>query len=277
MKKISLILIGILCLGLLLTGCGNQDNKAAGDKPGSPASEAKSEPKTEPIKITMAGYSAGGVASAIGEAIGEAVRKDHPGSIYNYEPGKGGGNEIKVNKGDTEIGLSSSVLVRPALEGKDPYTEPLKNITALAYIFSNEMLLISDKRSGINTLEDFKTKPVRIANNTKNSMMELGARAYLESIGSSYEEIEKRGGKVYFGNASQRAEMIRNRQIDMIVEASPTPTSRWIELATTVDLQLIPLGKAEVEKVKKDVGFPSFLPRPIHFMKKITTLILWII
>ncbi|MHB8763825.1 MAG: TAXI family TRAP transporter solute-binding subunit [Deferrisomatales bacterium] len=223
------------------------------------------------LKLTLAGYSAAGIASAMGQAVGAAVIKQNPGTVFNYEPGQGGANEIKVSRGDTELGLSSSILMGPALKGQEPFKEKLDNLRALSFLHTNDMMVVLDGRSGIQSIEDFKTKPVRIGVGSKHSFMEITARLYLEMNGITYEDIEKRGGKAYFmQKMATRVDQLRDRQLDAIVEPLPTPASILIDASSTIELRVPPVGKDIIAKAVNDYGFrPITIPKSAYpFLKE---------
>lgn len=249
---------GIFTLGLSLmilvslAGCGGNKTNSAEDAGSKPTSTAMS--KTGSLKLTLAGYSSGGASAAVGEAIGGAIGRSVPGTVFNYEPGQSGANEIKVSHGETQLGLSSSLLVDAATNGRDPYKERYTNLRALAFLHTSDMQFLIDKKSGLQSVEDFKVKPVRLATNTKNSFMELLVRESLKSYGITYEDIEKRGGKVYFTNINTALEQMRNRQLDTITMGTLTPTTLFIDVATTLDLGLLPMSKEAIEKTNQAIG-----------------------
>ena len=207
------------------------------------------------LKITLAGYSAGGVSNAMGQAVGAAIVKDNPGAVFSYEPGQGGANEIKVSRGETELGLSSSILMGPALNGEEPFKQKLPNLRALSFLHTNDMIMIIDGRSGLQSVEDLKTKQVRIGTHQKNSFMELGTRKFLAAYGITYEDIEKRGGKVFFGPFSRLIDQMRDRKIDAFVEPIPTPTSILIDASATIKLIVPPIAESIVKSEIEKFGF----------------------
>lgn len=210
----------------------------------------------EELRITLAGYSPAGIASAMGQAVGAAIVKEHPGTIFNYEPGQGGANEIKVSRGETELGLSSSILLRPALRGEEPFPQKLENLRALSFLHTNDMMVVLDARSGIQSVEEFKTKPVRIGVGSKNSFMELTSRRFLEMYGVTYDSIDKNGGKAYFmQKMATRVDQLRDRQLDAIVEPLPTPASILIDASATLELIVPKISQEVVDKAINEYGF----------------------
>lgn len=257
-KRLSVVILSTLIItSLILSGCGSPRATGKTDKPGpdnAPSDAKGADQASAGLRITLAGYSAGGSSSAIGEAIGGAINRNIPGTVFNYEPGQSGANEIKVSQGDTQLGLSSSLMVDAASKGNDPYKKEYKNLRAIAFLHTSDVQVIVDRRSGIRSIEDFKTKPVRISVDTKNSFMEIAVRAVLNAYGITYEDIEQRGGKVNFSSSTQALEQMRNRQLDARVNASPTPSSLFVDAATTMDLDSLPISEEVIEKVNKQIG-----------------------
>ena len=210
--------------------------------------------RVSPLKVTLAGYSPGGASAAVGQAIGKAILAEVPGSVFSYEPGMSGANEIKVSRGETTLGLSSSLLVRAAAAGTAPYATKYGNLRGIAFLHTSDVQFIFDKRSGIRSMRDLLTRPTRLATNTKNSFMELTVRAALQAAGTSYEDIERRGGKVFFTTMRAALEQMRNRQVNVIGMATLSPTALLIEASNTPDLGIFTLDDETIRKTNELVG-----------------------
>lgn len=226
----------------------------AGGPWGAAAFASAQQGKVGPLKVTLAGYSPGGASAAVGQAIGKAIVATVPGTVFSYEPGLSGANEIKVSRGETTIGLSSSILVRAAAAGEAPYREKYENLRAIAFLHTSDVQFIVDRRSGITSLSDVLSRPVRIATNTKNSFMEITVRAALQAMGASYEDIERRGGKVFFTTINAALDQMRNRQVDVIMMATLSPTTLFIDASTTLDLAIFALDDELIRRTNDLIG-----------------------
>lgn len=239
-KRVSLFLLtGLLTLGLLIRG---------------PIGAHAAGP--QPLKITMAGYSVGGASSVVGEAIGSAIKKAIPGSAFTYEPGQSGANEVVVATGKTEVGLSHVWTTRAAMEGKAFYKQAYPNLRVIAYLHDTQLIWLFRKDSGITAIEQIKEKhfPLVAGVNTKNSVMEMLPRNGLEAYGVSYEDAEKWGGKIHYLPTNPTFDLMRNKRANAFLGSITPPYKAINELATTVDLVLLPMTDAAIDHVIKAMG-----------------------
>ena len=230
----------------------------------------------KPMRVTMAGYSVGGSSSVAGEAIGEAIKRTAPGSAFAYEPGRSGANEVTVATGKTELGLSHVWTTKAAMNAKEFYKEKYPNLRVITYLHETAVCMLFRKDAGINSLEQLKEKKFGLIAgvNTKNSLMEVAARYTLEAYGSSYADIEKWGGKIHYLSSGPTFDLIRNKRAHAFASCITPPDSNINELATTIDLTILPLNDAVIQTVAEKMGggekyvheksdYPKFLTKDV--------------
>lgn len=209
-----------------------------------------------PVRITLAGGSAGGLWSVVGEGIGDVIKKDYPGSTFSYQPGQDGANIITVTTGQAEFGMVSAPAAKWAYEGKTPYRSKIEKIRTVAYLHSMPYHFVVSKDSGIDSIEQIVQKhmPLRVAVNTKGSPMEISNRYVLESYGTSYDQIEKDGGKIQFTSITSANGQIKDNKLDGSMSPLPLPAGSLIELAISKDIKLLPIRPQTVEFLKNQIG-----------------------
>jgi len=232
------VILAIVSVSFLIS-----DNAVGAEKPG-------------PLKITMAGYSVGGASAVVGEAIGQAIKRTVPGSAFTYEPGRSGANEVTVATGKTELGLSHVWTTNAAMTATEFYKEKYPNLRVITYLHETAVCMLFRKDAGITSLDQIKEKKFGLIAgvNTKNSLMETAARYTLEAYGVTYADVDKWGGKIHYLSSRPTFDLIRNKQAHAFASCITPPYGAINELATTVDLLILPLSNAAIENVADRMG-----------------------
>lgn len=261
-KKLFMLLSCLAMIVLLITGCasnsGGSSNssgaKTTGAQKEGQQKAASGEKGLAPIKVTLAGGSVGGSWSAIGEGIGETIRKVAPGSAFGYQPGQDGANAITVNTGQAEIGFLFSVMAKSAYEGMEPYKQKMSDLRVIGTLGPLTYQMIVTEKSGIKSYADLKTKPVTLAVNTKDSTMELVTRTVLQEHGITYQDIEKRGGKILYLPSGSALDMMKDGRVDGRTGITNAPEAKVSEAATTNKLVLVQPDPAAIERTIQKLG-----------------------
>lgn len=212
------------------------------------------------LVITLAGGSIGGAWAAIGEAIGECIRRQVPGTAFSYEPGQDGANAALVGRRKVELGLVHNALARLARLGAEPFREKYPELRSIALFYTDSAFqFVIAKRTGIASLGEIKLKryPLRIAVNTRGSLMELASRFALEAHGISYDDIEAWGGKVYYLPFGPAFELMKDGKLDAVSSTAQYPETHVVEASLTLDLELLPLSREAIEKCNSRLGTKS--------------------
>jgi len=212
--------------------------------------------KPRPLKVTMAGYSVGGASAVVGEAIGQALKRSIPGSAFTYEPGRSGANEVTVATGKTELGLSHVWTTKAAMHAGEFYKQKYPNLRVITYLHETAVCMLFRKDAGINSLEEIKSKKFGLIAgvNTKHSLMETSARYTLEAYGVTYADVEKWGGKIHYLSSRPTFDLIRNKKANAFASCITPPYGAINELATTVDLVMLPLSAEAISYVAEKMG-----------------------
>ena len=137
------------------------------------------------------------------------------------------------------------------LEGK----EPAKDLRTIAALFQEHIHLVALKKSNINSVKDLKGK--RVSLDEPGSGTYVDAKLILESNGLSTSDVKAEALK---GKAATDA--LRNGKVDAIFVVAGFPTGAIVELASAVDVKLVPIDGAGAKALTSKYGFFSQSPIP---------------
>jgi len=132
------------------------------------------------------------------------------------------------------------------MEGK----EPAKDLRTIAALFEEHIHLVALKNSNINSVKDLKGK--RVSLDEPGSGTYVDALLILEANGLSEKDIKSEALK---GNAATDA--LRNGKVDAIFVVAGYPTGAIVELASSVDIKLVPIDGPGAKKLTDKYGFFS--------------------
>ena len=130
------------------------------------------------------------------------------------------------------------------MEGK----EPAKELRTIAALFQEHIHLVALADSGINSVADLKGK--RVSLDEPGSGTRVDATLILEANGLGVDDVKAEALK---GNAASEA--LRNGKIDAFFVVAGYPTGAVVELASAVEIKLVPISGAGAEKLVDDHGF----------------------
>lgn len=213
-----------------------------------------------PSKITLAGGSVGGAWSAVGTAIGETLRKEYPGISFTYEPGREAGNLLLVAQGKVQLGIAHAQLARQAEAGVEPFPQPLRNVRAIAMIDPEAAVqILATAASGITSIDQIRERkmPVRVALNSKGTLMAVAGEAVFSVHGFSVKDIEAWGGRVSYVAYNNGLTMVKNGQVDLIINMLAFPSSQIVNAARDTEFRLVGLSPESAKKLNDQLGTES--------------------
>lgn len=137
------------------------------------------------------------------------------------------------------------------MEGK----EPAKDLRTIAALFQEHIHLVALKKSNINSVKDLKGK--RVSLDEPGSGTYVDAKLILESNSLSTSDVKAEALK---GKAATDA--LRNGKVDAIFVVAGFPTGAIVELASAVDIKLVPIDGAGAKALTSKYGFFSQSPIP---------------
>ena len=133
--------------------------------------------------------------------------------------------------------------------------EPAKDLRTIAALFQEHIHLVALKKSNINSVKDLKGK--RVSLDEPGSGTYVDAKLILESNGLSTHDVKAEALK---GKAATDA--LRNGKVDAIFVVAGFPTGAIVELASAVDIKLVPIDGAGAKALTSKYGFFSESPIP---------------
>lgn len=119
-----------------------------------------------------------------------------------------------------------------AYEGKSN-----SKLTACMRLWPNYVQLVTLRKSGIKTVADLKGKRVGVG--AANSGVELNARMIYEAYGMSYAD-----STVDYLSYGEAIDQMKNGQCDAAFVTSGLPNGAIMELATSYDMEIVPIDGA---------------------------------
>lgn len=219
--------------------------------------------------IKFAGGSAAGSWTPTTAKICELVNKNIPGVNASSTLGASYSNVAKVNEGKMHMAFTQSDALADCYHGLGKMKgKASKDVRFLGALHYGVHYIFVPKNSKIKEVAEIAKRPVRM------SVGPAGSGAYhlngvlLKLFGSSYEDLEARGGtahKVYFGVG---AKMMKDGQVDFIaansginsswvMDAATSPGIRFLELPPKERAQLLKLLPGSYKTVVPKDMFPG--------------------
>jgi TRAP transporter TAXI family solute receptor len=210
-----------------------------------------------PMKVTLAGGSVGGAWSVAGNAIGETLRREYPNTSFTYEPGREQSNILLVSQGRVQLGIAHAQLAGRALSGGEPFKQPVTNIRAIAVIDPlAAMQVFARQGSDFQSFEQVRRdkKPIRVALNQRGTMMALAGEELLAAKGIPAKDVEAWGGKVHYVAYNEGLEMMKNKQVDLIVNLLAFPSGQVASATREMPVQMVGLTPEVQGALQKSLG-----------------------
>ena len=215
----------------------------------------------KPITYTLDGATAGGYFKVVAEAVNGIIRETYPGSAPTYKPGSPAGGILNISRGQADfIFTGGAPEIAFALDGKAPFTEPLKGKFSFVMLLHNGLVVHSlmtkdwADRNGIHSFADIAAKKPHMrlhVNQLANLQSTLGMYVSLfDAYGIKEEEVTK-GSAIFRSNASGGFEALRDGKIDVFINGGFLPTAEVADIARGRSLMWI---AGEPDRIKAAAG-----------------------
>jgi TRAP transporter TAXI family solute receptor len=195
----------------------------------------------QPINYTVDGATATGYFKVVTEAINGIIREVYPGSSATYKPGSPAGGLLNLARGQSDFTFNGGPPeIAYALEGKAPFTEPLKGkfqfVMRLHQGLVVHSLMTKDwaDRNGIKSFADIAAKrpQMRLHVNQPANLQSTVSMymALFDAYGIKEEEVTK-GGTVFRSNSAGGFDNLRDGKIDVFINGGFLPTAEVIDVA----------------------------------------------
>ena len=225
------VTFGLLCMVALIVlttiGC---EKKESGEK---------SEHHLDRTKefVTVATGPTSGIYFPIGGAFAEAL-KSAGYNTSSQATGASAENISMISKGEAELAIAMQDSVMQAYKGFGAYEGKANpKLRACMRLWPNYVQLVTLRKSGIKTVADLKGKRVGVG--AANSGVELNARMIYEAYGLTYSD-----SKVDYLSYGEAIDQMKNGQCDAAFVTSGLPNGTIMELATSYDMEIVPIDGA---------------------------------
>jgi uncharacterized protein len=236
MKKWKLWMM-LLISSLIVGACSS--NSSSTDSSGS-----------EDLFVTIATGGTSGVYYPIGGAMASVFEEALGIDTSVQSTGASIENINLITNDLAELAITMSDAVQQAYEGSGAFEgeTPNENLRGLISLYPNYVQIVTTKDSGIETVYDLKGKRVGVG--APNSGVELNARIILDAYGLTYDDME-----VDYLSYKESIDQMKNGMIDAAFVTSGIPNSTVIDLATSHDVEIIPIEGKELEKLTSEYSF----------------------
>lgn len=216
--------------------------------------------------LVLCGASPGGLWSLLGAGIDAAMKAADPSSTVTYQTSGGGfANVVQLDQKKCDLAIIHDAEAIAAISGAEPFKAPVKSMRTVAVLYTwapFQLIMNKDyaEENGIKTVEDIAAKklPIRILLNKRGNVVSTIAESILAAAGASVKEIEAWGGSVIFAASKEQGEMMQDRRADALFNSLFVNHGSIQQLASSIDLALIPVSDETAEPVMKEWSIGKF-------------------
>ncbi|MBK6393512.1 MAG: TAXI family TRAP transporter solute-binding subunit [Betaproteobacteria bacterium] len=143
------------------------------------------------------------------------------------------------------------------MAGGEPFKQPVTNIRAIAVIDPlAAMQVFARQGSDFQSFEQVRRdkKPIRVALNQRGTMMALAGEELLAAKGIPAKDVEAWGGKVHYVAYNEGLEMMKNKQVDLIVNLLAFPSGQVASATREMPVQMVGLTPEVQGALQKSLG-----------------------
>ena len=236
LKKTTLACVVLLLM--LVAGCDD-------DRKQSPT------PTTQTF-INIATGGAQGTYQPLGMALADILNKEIPGINASAQMTSASVINIDLlSKKKVEIAFTQSDIAYYAFYGIEMFDKnKISNIKGLISLYPETLQIITNRASGIKTIDDIKGK--RVAVGAAGSGTEANARKILNLYGISFKDID-----VQYLSFNDSSSGLKNQTTDVVFATAGYPTLFIEELLTKSDVVLLPIEEEKLDILVEKYPFYS--------------------
>ncbi|MDY6029656.1 MAG: TAXI family TRAP transporter solute-binding subunit [Acidaminococcaceae bacterium] len=237
MKKLLAFLVGIFVISSVVAGCSGGDKKEAG----KPAAQKF-------VNIATGGTS--GTYFPLGGALADILNKNIPGCNASAQStGASVANVNLLSQGKVDIAFIQNDIAYYAANGTEMFKDKkVPSLQGLATLYPETVQIVTLKKSGINSVADFKGK--RIAVGAAGSGTEANARQIMEAYGIKYDDI-----KVQYLSFGEAASALKDGNVDAAFVTAGHPTAAIQDIATQNEIVMVPVDGDKADELIKKYPF----------------------
>jgi uncharacterized protein len=247
----------MFALSMILAGCGTSPSSTTSttkDNAAGGTAEKKTPAGNKYLTIATGGssgvyYTLGGaMAKLYNEKLGyNASAQSTSASVENI-------NLLNTKRADVVLVMSDITNEATAGKGSFEKTGAIKSLRALGGLYMNYIHVVAPKNKNIKSVADLKGK--RIGVGAPSSGNEVNARMVLKAYGLTYNDV-----KPDYLSFAESVEQLKNGTVDAAFITAGLGVSAILDLQTAMDLDVIAIPAADVEKMKAET--PAVVPSEI--------------
>ncbi|MCA8906349.1 MAG: TAXI family TRAP transporter solute-binding subunit [Rhodospirillaceae bacterium] len=176
-----------------------------------------------------------------------------PGLVAVAQSSRGSVNNVNgITSGLFNSGFSQSDVAYWAYTGTGVFEgeEPMADLRAIAALYPEHIHLVARADAGIDSVEDLAG--MRVSLDEPGSGTYVDASIILEAYGLSEEDIEAE-----YLKPGPAGDAMRNGQLDAFFIVAGYPTGAVVELANSIDVELVPISGDGAQAIIDEYGFFS--------------------
>lgn len=239
MRKFRILFMTLVTIGLLA---------ACSDGTGGDGGESDQE--NERASLATAGT--GGAWYPIGGGIANIISENSDSLDVSAEVSNGGVENIRlINDGTNDFGFANTDIVYEGYHGEGTYEEDGEmNILSVANLYPSTFQAVVLKESGIKSIGELKGKSVAVGPPASSS--EIMGWDILKAYGISKDDIN--GQTISF---EEGVDALRDGNVDAVFVMSAAPNSQIMEVATTKDIEVLPIDEEMIDLLIEEVPYYS--------------------
>jgi len=177
----------------------------------------------------------------LGVVAGEIFTK--AGFDYENTPGGAESNVIAIQEGIADFGITMTSAIGMAMEGKGAYEYEMEDVVALNFLHPDPFQVAITKKSGIESIEDFRGKTIAgaVPGQLSNFVMKEVFKAY--GIDPD-EDME-----IVVGSQTEGMSLVRDGHADGWVQLTAPYNPRLTDLMYSIDMKLLPVSEECIDKI----------------------------
>jgi TRAP transporter TAXI family solute receptor len=187
-----------------------------------------------------------GVYYPLGVALSTIYSKNIPESRLQVQATKASVENLNLlYKKRAEIAFTLGDTLIHAWHGdKDAgFYKKLNSLRVIAALYPNYVHIVSLKENNIHSLNDLKGKSVSVG--APKSGTEINARALLQAVGMNYKDL----GRVEYMPFSESVDMMKNKQLDAMIQSSGLGAASIRDLASHNEISIVPVKQETIDKI----------------------------
>lgn len=187
----------------------------------------------------------GGSWYPLGGAIADIIKREVPGASASVVPGAGIANVKGVEAGKAELGFGNSSSTVDGVLGRDPFTEPTRNVRHVATLYLQYFQVIVREDTGIRSVKDFRGRA--LTTQQKGNTGEQMTRDLLQIHGLSYKDLRSVSHVSYNDSVSQ----MKDNHVQIFSLVTTVPAGAILDIATSHKVRLLGITAADFEALRK--------------------------